>query len=347
MKKLYRAKENSPYTTITAGIDDEVTTIPVAELWVFPPGPNLAVIGVGNTAETVRYADKSAGSGPGNLTGVERGFEGEAGSWDGDTQISRKITAYDFDAMRENLNDVTVLEDQVEGEALVAYDLVSLGGDGKWYKTTASDELTTGRQIGMVISAGLIQVAGKVTNPAWSLTPGARVYISESPGGITSTPGKTLIGYATSTSSLFLIPFEGAFVMIGITVFKDNFNTPVKDIPITFSAAIQTQYGITSYDWDFGDDSDHSSLLAPTHIYEEAGTYNVTLTVTDTQGNARVAHYTIHVSEHLPEDHQGILAQETPLLRHVSRLILTPNYNQITGEAGMDRASHSLQIVNT
>jgi PKD repeat protein len=42
---------------------------------------------------------------------------------------------------------------------------------------------------------------------------------------------------------------------------------------------------IISYDWDFGDDSPHSTDKNPTHIYTTCGVYTVTLTVTDGGGH--------------------------------------------------------------
>jgi PKD repeat protein len=39
--------------------------------------------------------------------------------------------------------------------------------------------------------------------------------------------------------------------------------------------------GVTSYDWDFGDDSAGSTEESPTHVYTEKGTYDVRLTVLD------------------------------------------------------------------
>jgi len=51
---------------------------------------------------------------------------------------------------------------------------------------------------------------------------------------------------------------------------------------------------ITSYMWDFGDNQT-SSEASTTHSYREVGTYNVTLTVTDNDGEVSVANLTIHV----------------------------------------------------
>ena len=58
-------------------------------------------------------------------------------------------------------------------------------------------------------------------------------------------------------------------------------------IPINFSSngsycrpGLYSGWYIT-FSWDFGDGTDPSTLANPVHIYEEPGTYNVTLTVTD------------------------------------------------------------------
>jgi PKD repeat protein len=45
-----------------------------------------------------------------------------------------------------------------------------------------------------------------------------------------------------------------------------------------------TPGGSLTYDWDFGDQTQPSSAAKPSHIYNSAGVYNVTLTVTNTSG---------------------------------------------------------------
>lgn len=100
----YPGKANSLPTTLSAPIDDDDDTLPVTECSEFDAGENEAVLGEYDDpdAETVLYADKSAASGPGNLTGVTRAFEGSAKSWPIGTTISRRFTAYDYDAVRQN-----------------------------------------------------------------------------------------------------------------------------------------------------------------------------------------------------------------------------------------------------
>ncbi|UCG69452.1 MAG: PKD domain-containing protein [Thermoplasmata archaeon] len=47
-----------------------------------------------------------------------------------------------------------------------------------------------------------------------------------------------------------------------------------------------TKIGVITYEWDFNDGSPNSTEENPTHIYSAPGVYNVTLTVTDKQGNS-------------------------------------------------------------
>jgi PKD repeat protein len=60
---------------------------------------------------------------------------------------------------------------------------------------------------------------------------------------------------------------------------------PLVDSLITFNASESSDVDgeIESYKWDFGDETNGSGMVV-THSYSEAGTYNVTLTVTDNSG---------------------------------------------------------------
>lgn len=102
---LYPGMVNSPSTTLTSPIDDDDTTIAVAELSVFPSADNIAVIGEDDeeSPETIKYTGKSAASGAGNLTGVERAFQGTAQSWGSGIKIRRNFTEYDYDAICDNI----------------------------------------------------------------------------------------------------------------------------------------------------------------------------------------------------------------------------------------------------
>jgi hypothetical protein len=63
--------------------------------------------------------------------------------------------------------------------------------------------------------------------------------------------------------------------------------TAVVGTPVRMSAAVSDPRGVASVWWDFGDDSG-SRRAAVNHVYGVPGTYQVTLTATDTYGNETV-----------------------------------------------------------
>ena len=103
MATTYPGKINSPQTTLSAGINNAVTTIPVTDASVFPAAPNIATIGVDDLAETILYTGISGNT----LTGCTRGFQGTAAAWGINSKISRNFTAYDYDALRQNADTHT------------------------------------------------------------------------------------------------------------------------------------------------------------------------------------------------------------------------------------------------
>jgi PKD repeat protein len=58
---------------------------------------------------------------------------------------------------------------------------------------------------------------------------------------------------------------------------------PTATLPVSFDASLSSDPdGIASYTWSFGDGTPTESGITPSHIFVDAGTYSVTLTVTDT-----------------------------------------------------------------
>lgn len=100
---MYPAVANSPTTETSVAINDTATSIAVLDASKLPAGPNIATIGVDESAETVQYAGKSGNT----LTGVVRGFNGTtAKTWPVGTRIARNYTAYDADAARKNIESL-------------------------------------------------------------------------------------------------------------------------------------------------------------------------------------------------------------------------------------------------
>ena len=102
MATLYPAQVNSPLTFLASAIDSTQTTITVNDATKLPAAPNIATIGTGENAETILYTGKSGN----DLTGVTRGFEGTAQSWGINTAIARVFTAYDYNSVKNNQNNL-------------------------------------------------------------------------------------------------------------------------------------------------------------------------------------------------------------------------------------------------
>jgi len=79
----------------------------------------------------------------------------------------------------------------------------------------------------------------------------------------------------------------------------DKSGTTGEAVSFDASASTDEDGTIESYSWDFGDGSSGDGQKA-THIYDNAGTYQVTLTVTDDNSNSSEDEISVIVSEPLP-----------------------------------------------
>ncbi len=117
MKQMFKAMPNSPVTRITTTVTADATTIPVLEGSKLPPGPNIAVLGIGADSETIIYEANSNGT----LTGVTRGVEGNKREWPKGTEIARFYTAYDHDTFVENILSIVAINAIREGNIYFAH----------------------------------------------------------------------------------------------------------------------------------------------------------------------------------------------------------------------------------
>lgn len=99
MATIYPAQANSPQTSLSAAVTASSNTLTLADASVLPAPPNLAVIGVNDECETIRYTGKTGDT----LTGVTRGFEGTARAWPSGTVIARNFTAWDFNNLSQEI----------------------------------------------------------------------------------------------------------------------------------------------------------------------------------------------------------------------------------------------------
>lgn len=124
-KTMYPGKAFSPRTTLAANIGAGDTVIPVAEIAKLPDAPNLATIGIDEDGEVILYAAKTENA----LSGCVRGFEGTARAWVAGEVVARNFTAYDQQAITENLLAVIRAREQMiqVGKAALA-DALPPGG---------------------------------------------------------------------------------------------------------------------------------------------------------------------------------------------------------------------------
>jgi hypothetical protein len=99
MDEMYNAMPGSPITYLAGDISAGQTTIAIADDTALPDAPNICTIGYGEHIETVRYGAKSNGV----LQDVTRGIEGTPRAWQAGTEVARFFTAYDHNAIVENI----------------------------------------------------------------------------------------------------------------------------------------------------------------------------------------------------------------------------------------------------
>lgn len=103
MQTMYPAQPNSPAAELATAIDATQTTIEVTDGSKLPDAPNIAVIGTEEDAETIKYETKNGNT----LENVTRGLQGTAKAWSAGEVIARNFTAYDYDALRTNIETHT------------------------------------------------------------------------------------------------------------------------------------------------------------------------------------------------------------------------------------------------
>lgn len=107
-----------------------------------------------------------------------------------------------------------------------------------------------------------------------------------------------LVDLAYQNPSLFgTAVLTGGEGMVIAPVFTITPSTGMAGVPITFDASESVAPGaINSYEWDFGDGNTGSGAVVD-HTYDAAGSYQVSLTISDDQGNNATRTRTVNVSE--------------------------------------------------
>lgn len=122
---MYDPKNNSPQTTLAAGISADDTSMTLLDASVLTAAPGIAVLGNSTSAEVVIY-DTINGN---VVSGLRRGSGGTTASvWPAETVVARNFTALDFNIFVSNILDLyNVKADLSILGALAQLDTVALG----------------------------------------------------------------------------------------------------------------------------------------------------------------------------------------------------------------------------
>ncbi|MEK4993271.1 hypothetical protein [Paenibacillus sp. FSL H7-0918] len=114
---MYPAIANSPGTELSVALTTAATTIAVVDATKLPAAPNVFTIGTDESSETILYTGKSGNS----LTGCTRGFDGTTPkAWAIGSKVARYYTAYDHEAFRKNLTDLSGVTSESTTDVILA-----------------------------------------------------------------------------------------------------------------------------------------------------------------------------------------------------------------------------------
>ncbi|WP_444998221.1 immune inhibitor A domain-containing protein [Aliikangiella sp. IMCC44359] len=118
-----------------------------------------------------------------------------------------------------------------------------------------------------------------------------------------STPGQPASGMQLPTYGLKMEVTEQAAdsttakVIFSATppTFSADFSSTISAKVVSFNNLTTGGEGWLTYDWDFGDNSNHAFEPSPSHTYTMSGDYTVTLTVTDENNTVKTSQKTISI----------------------------------------------------
>lgn len=176
---------------------------------------------------------------------------------------------------------------------------------------------------------------GTISNYSWDFGDGTN--------GITATPAHTYTADANYTIILTVTDNGGAsstntqtlFISSSNTAPSATFSTSCTNLDCNFDASnsFDSDGNLVSYAWDFGDDNTGSGVLS-NHSYLAAGSYSITLTITDDDAASSISKQSIIVSAAL--DGQALYSNKCSTCHGADALGGTLSSTNIRGKTAIE-----------
>jgi len=130
------------------------------------------------------------------------------------------------------------------------------------------------------------QSTGTVTTWDWDFGDGSAHSTGQNPTHKYTDPGNYTVTLTVSGPCGSDTEQKTDYIDVGPTLIADFSANPTSGCaPLTVDFTDQSTGEIDTWDWDFGDGSAHSSAQNPSHTYNSAGDYTVSLTITGSCGS--------------------------------------------------------------
>ena len=220
---MYSAKLGSPQTTLAATLAADATSMVLTDASVLPAGPNIAVLGVDENCEIVKYT--AIDSTTNTVSGLVRAQGGSTAKvWEAGSVVARNATSLDHDLFKANIEDLETRKSDTDHVH-----------DGRYYTESEMDTKLAAKQNSLTFDS--TPTSGS-TNPVTS--GGVKTYVDNKVLYYSTGGSNAMAVNAATNTQIGRIPASG-------TDSKITTNTVVLSIVFANPSAITSNVSWTSY----------------------------------------------------------------------------------------------------
>ena len=233
---MYPAKLGSPQTTLAATLAADATSMVLTDASVLPAGPNIAVLGVDENCEIVKYT--AIDSATNTVSGLVRAQGGSTAKvWEAGSVVARNATSLDHDIFKANIEDLETRKSNTghthddryytesEIDTKLAAKQNSLTFDSTPTASSSNPVTSGGVKTALDAKANLSNEVLYFTDKATSVTSSSAVFCTVSDSRITAKHVVTEIYYSNSsavTSNVSWSTSAGQLTLTGINTNASN-----------------------------------------------------------------------------------------------------------------------------